>query len=356
METLAQAEGYTWASRPWLNTEASYHRMVYENRSHIASLEEIQSLILQLKQQFDDSTQSRLVVRALLSTSRPDSLSHLDKIVARSGWQLGYYLNYQTTDHPFMYVTISFNRNDRGIPNDKIQRLTEINKNYIEGLLTVVDDFTEYNLTKVQDFSSKGFHLTRKMNPQELESLWWDTFWWSEKACERLLESTDGSFPIWVRDKTKRLVAAVLYSHQPHILESGDIIQHGETTEASTLLAYQGNGIMPVLVTWMHIEVLRSQILNVYGELRAEDITGDKPNSINHGIKSGKIFDFPEQSSPLLINHVSIWWEIESYNNDREIPWYNSSPPGELRSFLLWSMDPRKISNQLKDTYSRLID
>ena len=71
-----------------------------------------------------------------------------------------------------MYVTISFNRNDRGIPDDKIQRLTEINKNYIEGLLTAVGNFTEYNLTKVQDFSSKGFHLTRKMNPQELESLW----------------------------------------------------------------------------------------------------------------------------------------------------------------------------------------
>ncbi len=353
--TLAQENWYTWASRPWLNSEASYHRMVFEDRTNIHSLENIQLLFHELLWRFEKSTQSRLVIRTLLS-SENQALHKLDAFVEEHDWQLWYYHNYQEVEKPFIYTTISVNRQDRWLWKVDLKAITDKNRSYVDRILQEIESFEEYNLKKIEHFISRGFNITMDINPKELTLLWWDTFGWSEKACKDLLLSNDGSFPIGVRDATKRLVAVVLYSHQPHMINTGELIQHWETTEASTLLEYQGNGIMPILVTWLHVKVLSRWIKNVYGELRAVDIQWDKPNSVNHWLKSWKIIHFPIQSSPLLINHVSIGWIPESYNINREIQWYLASPTEELRSFLVGSMDPTKLTQKLRDIYTSIIN
>ncbi|MFZ2255125.1 MAG: hypothetical protein WAW59_06390 [Patescibacteria group bacterium] len=43
---------------------------------------------------------------------------------------------------------------------------------------------------------------------------------------------------------------------------------------------------MPMLVTGLHANLISKGIYNVYGELRATDFDGKKPNSLSHGIKS----------------------------------------------------------------------
>lgn len=352
---LAQEDGYSGASHPWLNRDGSYHRMVYEDRTHIYTLSEASELVMSLKNEFLEWSQSRMVIRIISSIKENEELHILDKFIYNNGWQMWYYRNHQPNSPYFLYITISFNKDSRWLNSDLLFTLTEKNRIYIDRLLNEIGSFEEYNLQKLRNFSSRWFEITSNLNPRELVTLWWDSFGWSEKACEDILSSSDGSFPIGVRDCKKKLIAAVLYSHQPHILESGDIILHWETTEASTLPEYQWNGIMPILVTWLHVKVLEQWIYNIYGELRAEDITGDKPNSINHGLKSGKVFNFPKYSSPILVNHVSISGKDESYNWDRLITWYNSSPPWELRSFLIWEMDPKKLSQKILLEYRNII-
>lgn len=121
------------------------------------------------------------------------------------------------------------------------------------------------------------------------------------------------------------------------------IIQHGETTEASTKKEFQWHGIMPILVAWLHSEVIQKWYNNIYGELRAKDFWENSPNSMNHGIKSGKIFQKNNHSEFSLFNHVSIAWNHESYNIGRQIDGYQSSPVEELRTFLLIQLIRRDL-------------
>ena len=356
--SLAQADGYSWASHPWLNQKASYHRMVYEDRETLQNYQSCINIITWIITKFHMWEQSRCVIRCIAQLSDIEVKS-LDQHIHSIWGTLGIYKNYQYGTPKFIYLTISLNRSDRNPDGNTIKILMEKNRDYIVQTLGKIGKFDSFNLQKLAEFHNKGLTLTKSMNPYELVSLWWESFGWSHEACEKLLCSTDGSFPLGVRNSTKELVAVVLYSHQPHTVRYNGkilwVIEHGETTEASTFPKYQWNGIMPILVTALHTEAINSGIRNVYWELRAEDIPGDKPNSINHGLKSGKVFHQNIHAPSLLINHVSIGWNTESYNVARKIPGYTSSSTGELRSFMIGSMEPSLFSPHMLEAYAKSI-
>lgn len=358
--TLAQANWYSWASHPGINMHGSYDRIVFEDRTTIRNLQNILQEIDAKRELFKITQKSRLVIRVIGALSDYEKMA-LDAYVDELNGTMGTYHNYQPWTPTFSYYTISFNKNGRDPERVTIKNLQSHNQEYIEHILSRIWDFEEYNLRKLQDFQNHWYTLTRRIFSGELFELWWESFGWSESACQEILHEENGSFVLWVRDMTRTLVAVILYSHQPHIIrdEAWNIlgsIEHGETTEANTRKDHQGKGIMPILVSWLHAQLLNAWVYNVYWELRAEDLTWDKPNSINHGIKSWKVF-IPNMHAPnILINHVSIWWIPESYNKDRIIPSYHDSPPEELRSFLIGSMDPKKFSQKMIQSYLQITE
>lgn len=356
--TLAQANGYSWAAHEWLNTNASYHRMVYEDRNNVHNSEETKATILRFLNEFRSWDRSRLVLRTLLSWET-DALQDVDQYINLLGGTMWYYINHQPNTRKFYYLTISFNRDDRNLSTKEIKQLSIHNKKYIEKILSNVWNFEEFSLGRLRDFHAQWYSITDNVKSHELEALWWDSFGWSENACEALIQSTDGSYALWVRSKNKVLIAAVLYSHQSHSVRWSDWIiediSHGETTEASTTPVLQWKGIMPMLVTGLHANLISKGIYNVYGELRATDFDGKKPNSLSHGIKSWKEFHFPENSSNLLLNHVSIGWLWETYNLDRKISGYMDSPFEELRTFMIGAMNPEKFTPKIIQSYNQSI-
>ncbi len=106
------------------------------------------------------------------------------------------------------------------------------------------------------------------MQPSELAELW-NTFGWSAEACQKdAIDATNGNFVIGVRDRYKELIAAILYSHQPHRLEDGTEIAHGELTEACTKPTHRGHQLMSTLATSLHVMAILRGTRTVYGEYR----------------------------------------------------------------------------------------
>jgi hypothetical protein len=94
LTALAQSDGYSGASHPWINHHASYHRMVYEDREKILSLEWSKSIISNMYEQFQSSSQSRLVIRILANISAEEMID-IDKFIHWMNGTFGIYHNYQ---------------------------------------------------------------------------------------------------------------------------------------------------------------------------------------------------------------------------------------------------------------------
>lgn len=351
MNLLAQAEWYTWASHPWLNEHASYHRMVYEDRSRLLWQNDSKDLISGLIQRFRESERSRLVIRFLYADNQDTTLTYLSQYVATLGWQLWYYDNHQPNTTPFSYVTVSLNNNHRMVDSRALENLTLKNRQYIDRLLWEMDLFEEYNLKKLEDFRRKGFTLTRSMGAWELVSLWWETFGWSKEACEDVLGKKGDDFVIGVRNPDEELVASILYSHQQHTLSNIEKIHHGELTEASTLDRYRGNGIMWILALALHVRAMQNWVMNIYGEYRAlwSDVQG-AIQSLRFALESGVHFS----SWDLLVNHVDVPDVPDPHNRDLSIPWYGDQAY-QLKSFMLWALDPKRITPRIQEAYSQAI-
>lgn len=344
---LAQAAWYTWASHPWLNTEWSYHRMIYEDRTSLHSPNSFQKLVCALLEQFESLDRSRLVVRILLQADSSE-LWTIEEFVSSLGGTLGYYPD-QTADNPqpFWYITFSVNRGDRNPDIRTAQMLREVNRRYIAKVLNTMWDFGTHAIQKLGDLEQKWFRLTRNIQAHELSELW-TPFGWSDEACKSVLaDRNSGNFVLWVREENRRLVAVILYSHQPHVVDGGVTIQHGELTEATTAPSHRWYGIMGVLATALHVEALHSGGQNIYGEYRALWSDTQRPiQSLRFALESGVNF----QTQALMINHVDIDDERDPHNQARTIPWYGWGEQ-QLKSFLLGALDNEKITPELAQTY-----
>ncbi len=347
MENLAQAEWYTWTSQRWLNREASYHRMVYEDRESLYTPWEVGQLLRSLWREFQDSHRSRLVIRILLNISEQDIMSHMRELQEQN-WQVSYYPHHTQGDFSkrFYYTTYSYNKRERTISDTIVQELIQINQSYIQRTLRHIESKVDFHEEQLARFHAKDFRLTWEIWAGELSQLW-KPFGWSEEACERLLEDRGDDFVLWVRTRTNNLIAAILYSHQPHTLEDGTIIQHWELTEAATAEAYRGNGIMWVLATALHVTTLSRWIQNIYGEYRA--LWSRHPHaiqSLRFALESGVRF------SPwdMLLNHVDVDDIVDSHNQGRQISGYWTHAD-KLKSFVLWSLDPDTLSPHTRELY-----
>jgi hypothetical protein len=346
LTSLAQSDGYSGASHPWLNPHASYHRMTYENRTHIHSYESSLQLIRELKREFSGSERSRLVVRFLTGINR-DELIRYQSDIHNLGWYLSYYTDQTPGTHiPFSYMTYSENKKMRNINASTTANLVSLNRWYITKQLERIGTGGDFRLEQLAQFQSRWFRVVDDIDTPELTDLW-QPFWWSADACDQILGSQDGSFLLWVRDRYSQLIASILYSHQPHILEDGTHINHGELTEATTLPVYRGHGIMWVLATALHVRALERDIRNIYGEYRA--LSSEGPHSIQSlrfALESGVTF----APGDILTNHVDIDDIVDTHNTDRHIPGYGSGAE-QLKSFMLGSLDPSNITPSIRQAY-----
>lgn len=349
METLAQRDGYTWNSQRWLNREASYHRMVYEDRESVHTIWDILTLLNSILTEFINSTRSRLVIRTLLSATEQELTSHMADI-QNEWWQVSYYRDHtpRSSNKNLYYITYSRNKIARSISTHRVQELTDINQAYIEKALNRIDSQQDFHWEQLYRFHEKGFHLTRDIEHWELARLW-TPFGWSGEACERLLwDTTWDDYVLGVRAHNRELVASILYSHQPHTLKDGTIIQHWELTEATTAEAYRGNGIMGVLATALHATALNRWIHNVYWEYRA--LSSDHPHtiqSLRFALESGVRFG----SWDILLNHVDVDDVVDEHNHGRQVDGYGPHAD-KLKSFVLWSLDPDILSSHTRELYT----
>lgn len=211
-------------------------------------------------------------------------------------------------------------------------------------------DFDTFSVNKLHAFEREWFALTKSISPEELQKLW-EPFGWSEDACKSLLHEDSSDFVLGVREKRKKLIATILYSHQPHTIEWNKVVNHGELTEAMTTEEHRWNGIMGILGTALHVQWILSGAYNIYGEYRA--IGSDKPNplqSLRFAIESGVEFHSPFP----LINHVDIDDVSDTHNIGISVPAYPWNPE-QLKSFFVWSLNPEKISPRIIETYGNAL-
>ncbi|GAB0174225.1 MAG: hypothetical protein HHAS10_01040 [Candidatus Altimarinota bacterium] len=348
---LPQASGYSGGSHEGINLDASYHRLTYENRQTLLTPTNFLKNVGEILEIFKRSSRSRLVIRSLLKADKHEIQELEERIIQSCGGTLSYYPDYSVGGKNIWYITYSHNREDRN-PNNQTQlRLREINRAYRARILEEIGDFKHHALTGLERFRNQGYRLTKDIEAEELAHLW-IPFGWSTEACEETLGSKEGDFVLGVRNHRGLLVASILYNHQPHILDDGRKVEHGELTESSTLPQYRGQGIMSTLATALHVEALHRGNHNVYGEYRAlgTDAT-HSPQSIRYALQSGVEF----HSSELLYNHVDIGGDLpEPHNHNRTIDGYGDSA-SELRTFSLGSLNPEKICHTVRDHYLSLI-
>lgn len=349
MSQLAQANGYTWASQSWLNIEGSYHRIIYEDRILLQNINTTKILLKKLYDEFKESNKSRIVARMLFKAATWDELqSHIISIQI-VGWDVSYYKDntWIWWANQVYYITYSRNKSERTIWKDLITKIRQINGAYIEKILTHIESKENFQLENLRRFQDKGYRLTGSIKASELATLW-QPFWWSELACADLLsKSWDGDFVLGVRNEENALIASILYSHQPHTLEDGTIIQHGELTEATTIDTYRGNGIMWVLATALHVRAMQKGIMNIYGEYRATSSNAAKSiQSIRFALESGVRFTHGD----ILINHVDVNDVPDEHNREIHVPWYGIQET-QLKNFLLWALDPHVIDSDTHDAY-----
>ncbi len=341
MTELAQATGYSWASHPWLNENASYHRMVYEDRSVFHSFESFHRLFQELIEKFRRSNNSRFLMRMI---AKNEAISRISDHISHIWWTPGIYPNLHDEAWKFSYVTIGINRPDRNPSAENIAKILQKNREYITKIQEQVKNFEDFSLGGLHTFESKGFRLAQDISARELQILW-TPFWWSKKACENLLQSSDGSFALGVRNKNNELVSSILYSHQPH-----NNIPHWEMTELTTLPEFRGQWIASILATALQVKALHKGIMNIYGEFRALSPTWKQIQSIKCAIESGMEFfsSFP------LVNHVDIDDFPDAHNIGLSLPGYPGNPE-QLKSFFVGSLNPEKISPRIREAYGNIL-
>ena len=347
MQTLAQRDGYTWSSQRWLNREASYHRMVYEDRESLYTPWEVGQLLRSMAEEFTRSTRSRLVIRTLLTATEQELTSHIADI-RNEWWQVCYYRDHTpgSSIGYLYYMTYSKNKSERSISTHRTQELTELNQAYIERTLKHIDSQDDFHSVQLDRFHRRGFYLTRDIHHRELAQLW-TPFGWSEEACERLLWDAWDDCVLGVRAHSRELVASILYSHQPHTLEDGTTIQHWELTEANTAEAYRGNGIMGVLATALHVTALNRWVHNIYGEYRAlSSVHPHAIQSLRFALESGVRFGVWD----ILLNHVDVDDVVDEHNHGRQIDGYWPHAD-KFKNFILWSLDPDTLSPHVRALY-----
>lgn len=153
----------------------------------------------------------------------------------------------------------------------------------------------------------------------------------------------------------QNLVAAILYSHQPHTLEDGTVIQHGEITEASTCEEHRGKGLMSVLGTSIASLAMHRGIHNIYGEYRVIGNEQSNPiQSLKFGLENGVQFHTHDKIGGYLYNHVDIEDTPDTHNQDIAVDGYPGDPR-QLKSFLLGSIDTKKITQNISETYLSIL-
>lgn len=349
--THAQEDGYTWASKPWLNSQASYHRMTYEDRSKIQTSQSSLCLIQDIRSEFGKSSRSRLVIRFLIETDGNELNEYITEL-RKLGGNLSYYQD-QTPTHSqksLYYATYSENKKERSLSQDTTSYLTKLNRTYIEKILKKIEANQDFRIKQFEEFQKKWFTITADIDSMELAKLWMP-FWWSEHACQDVLSWRNGDFVLGVRSKKWELVAGILYSHQPHTLKDGQVIQHGELTEATTIEHYRWNGIMWVLATALHVKAMMQNVFNIYGEYRAlwNDDT-QAIQSLKFAIESGVHFT----PWDMLINHVDVDDISDPHNQHLSIPWYWPQA-NQLKSFMLGSLNTQIITPEIQEMYKNSI-
>lgn len=131
------------------------------------------------------------------------------------GESIAWYRNLQTDSPDFCYYTISFNNEAREFELKHKNALQHYNHRYISVLENMIEksgEFEQYTIDAIINFQNSWLSLTRELRADELLDLWEHLFGWSREACENLLDSTDGSFVLWVRQKTDEAVSVILFS------------------------------------------------------------------------------------------------------------------------------------------------
>ncbi len=335
-----QDSEYSGHSRPGLDMDASYDRMVYTDRDDIYDLATILELTADMNGRFMQSDRSRLVIRLLADSNITSAdLASINTICNRPEIDF-----YPDSEGRFNYLSIAVNRADRAIDDSDYDL---IERNIRERIRTSIGEhgpFESEALSVINSASMSGLRPTTSIGVDELTRIW-STFGWTRSSVQRLLSGDDiRDVVMGIRDRDDQLLAVALYNDQSH-----NGIRHGETTEWTTSPDFRGRGYIRPLLISLHAYLLSEGVHNIWADLRTPDSRIGTPNSIVPGLRSGMSIFHADGHRYLSSNHVTIDGAPQSYNANSN-QYFGNVPRNQLRTFIRGWVDRNNFTPRLIET------